>query len=120
MRPTVLQTPELAAKNTVKEQQRLPGVSATAAESAEEERKLIDAERKREQKQFKNTQQYDGFYNQAPESASTNTPAPASVDAVNPVPPGVSPDSTAAQQKAAAALAQKMLEYNSATNAPGK
>ena len=27
MRPTVLQTPELAAKNTLKEEQRLPGVS---------------------------------------------------------------------------------------------
>jgi general secretion pathway protein D len=135
MRPTVLQTPELAAKNTIKEQQRLPGVSATAAESAEEERKLIDAERKREQKQFKNTQQYDGFYNPEPEAASTNAPAPATppqtsvlpqtrppagVGAANPMPPGVSPDSTAAQQKAAAALAQKMLEFNSATNAPGK
>jgi hypothetical protein len=34
--------------------------------------------------------------------------------------PGVSPDSTAAQQKAAAALAQRMAELNRATNAPGK
>jgi type II secretory pathway component GspD/PulD (secretin) len=135
MRPTVLQTPELAAKNTIKEQQRLPGVSATAAESAEEERKLIDAERKREQKRFQNTQQYDGFFNPEPEATSTNAPAaatppqtgvlpqtwpPAGVGAANPVPPGVSPDSTAAQQKAAAALAQRMAELNRATNAPGK
>ena len=135
MRPTVLQTPELAAKNTIKEQQRLPGVSAAAAESAEEERKLVDAERKREQKQFKHTQQYDGFFNPEPEAASTNAPSPATppqtsvmpqtrppagVGAANPVPPGTSPDSTAAQQKAAAALAQKMAELNRATNAPGK
>ena len=35
MRPTVLKTPELAAKHTVKEQQRLPGISAAAAEDAE-------------------------------------------------------------------------------------
>ncbi len=127
MRPTVLQTPELAAKNTIKEQQRLPGVSATAAESAEEERKLIDAERKREQKQFQNTKQYDGFYNPEPETPGTNFPPQTGVmpqtrpgvEAVNPA-PEMSPDSTMAQQKAAAALAQKMAELNSATNAPGK
>jgi len=123
MRPTVLKTPELAAKNTLKEEQRLPGVSATAAESAAEDRKLVDAERKREQKQFQNTKQYDGFFNPEPEADSTNAPAPAAPPEFRP-PAGVggtnaSPD-TATQQKAAAALAQKMTELNSATNAPGR
>ena len=71
MRPTVLGTPELAAKNTIKEQQRLPGASAAVAESSAEERKLIDAQRKREQREFKNTKQYDGFFVQPPDEALT-------------------------------------------------
>jgi type II secretory pathway component GspD/PulD (secretin) len=72
MRPTVLQTPELAAKNTIKEQQRLPGVSAAEADSAAEERTLIDAERKREQKKYKSTKQYDGFFVPVPDDTGTN------------------------------------------------
>jgi hypothetical protein len=67
MRPTVLPTPELAAKHTINEEQRLPGVSQAAGENAAEERKLINAQRKREQKQFKNSKQYDGFYVTQPE-----------------------------------------------------
>jgi general secretion pathway protein D len=149
MRPTVLKTPELAAKNTISEEQRLPGVSAAAAESSAEERKLIDAQRKREQKKFHNSKQYDGFFVPPPEDEDTNNaPAPenyvppqtstppqpspaADADAVNPAPPaGPTPASAPApvasaapldaaemQQRAAAALAQKMMELNS-TNAP--
>ena len=64
MRPTVLKTPELAAQNTLKEEMRLPGVSAAAAEDAEIERKLIDAQQKKELKQSKKTGFRDGFYNQ--------------------------------------------------------
>jgi general secretion pathway protein D len=76
MRPTVLATPELAAKHTINEEQRLPGISQAAGENAAEERKLINAQRKREQKQFKNTKQYDGFYvTQPEEELVTNTPA---------------------------------------------
>ncbi len=111
MRPTVLGTPELAAKNTIKETQRLPGASASVAESEAEERKLIDAQRKREQKEFKKTKQYDGFFVPPPEESSTNT-APA---AINP-PVGTSPNQvtpapssqpladTNAQEKARAAV----------------
>jgi general secretion pathway protein D len=76
MRPTVLPTPELAAKHTINEEQRLPGVSQAAGENAAEERKLINAQRKREQKQFKNSKQYDGFYvTQPEEDLTTNAPA---------------------------------------------
>jgi len=165
MRPTVLKTPEIAAKNTFKEEQRLPGVSEAAGESAAEERKLIDAQRKREQKKFRSTKQYDGFfvpepddtnsvppvdnstgpttYAPAPAPATTVTvPTPAPAEAVVPPPqtrvpaiaipaapviPNVNPpsatngyaplDSVTMQQKAAEALAQKMMELNS-TNAP--
>jgi general secretion pathway protein D len=157
MRPTVLQTPELAAKNTLKEEQRLPGVSEAAAESSAEERKLIDAQRKREQKKYKETKQYDGFFVPPPDTQFTNNltgpadfAAPltglpahsANAEAVNPIQQGVHPvvnaglpaapaapgspaapaaaggpaplpDSATAQQKAAAALQQKMLELNS-------
>jgi general secretion pathway protein D len=48
MRPTVLKTPELAAEETIKEKQRLPGVSAALAEEAGTEHKLIEAEKKAE------------------------------------------------------------------------
>jgi general secretion pathway protein D len=50
MRPTVLKTPEIAAAQTLKEEQRLPGISAAMAEDAKSERKLIEAEQKAEQK----------------------------------------------------------------------
>ena len=135
MRPTVLQTPELAAKNTVKEEQRLPGASQAAAEDAAGERKLIEAQRKREQKKFRSSQQYDGFFVPAPDDTATNSvtapanvPAPqtggelpaqppADVNAANPVPSAAPMDAAAKQQMAAAALAHRMMELNS-TNAP--
>ena len=50
MRPTVLRTPELAAAQAVKEQQRLPGVSAAKAEEARTEHELIEAEKNAELK----------------------------------------------------------------------
>jgi len=117
MRPTVLQTPELAAKNTIKEEQRLPGVSAAAGESAAEERKLIDAQRKREQKQFKNTKQYDGFFVPPPEETPvTNAPAgglPVSVAPAQPL------SDKEAQEQARAAMTQKLQELE-ATNSTAK
>jgi len=76
MRPTVLKTPEIAAAQTIKEAQRLPGVSAAAAENAEDERTLIDAERKRELKRAKNGKPADGFFNMQIDSENdTNAPA---------------------------------------------
>jgi len=118
MRPTVLGTPELAAKNTIKEQQRMPGVSATAAENAAEDRKLIDAQRRREQKQFKDTKQYDGFFVPAPDASATNAPAPLNSTApqTSNEPPSATMDSAAAQERARAALAQKMMELDAPTN----
>jgi general secretion pathway protein D len=46
MRPTVLKTPELAAAQAVVEQQRLPGISAAAAQDLKDERKQIEAQLK--------------------------------------------------------------------------
>ena len=72
MRPTVLKTPALASVETLREEQRLPGISAAAAEDAAYERKLIEAQRKKEIKSARNNQQKDGFYN-AVMPAETNT-----------------------------------------------
>ena len=81
---------------------------------------------KREQKQFKTSKQYDGFFVPGPEEATNKLTAPVDVvmpqtlnepSGANPVPPAAPLDSTAMQQKAAAALARKMADLNS-TNAP--
>jgi len=69
MRPTVLKTPEIAAINTIKEEQRLPGISAAVAEESEAEHRLVEAERKRELKNPKTMSA--GFYNA---HAPTNAP----------------------------------------------
>ncbi len=87
MRPTVLKTPELASAQTIREGQRLPGVSAAAAEEEVYERKLADAERKREMRNARVTNQKGGFYTMPLAPESTNTapaqsgpnPAPAPV-----------------------------------------
>jgi general secretion pathway protein D len=76
MRPTVLKTPEIAAANTIREEQRLPGVSAAAAENATSERQLTEAERRTEQRRAKTQGQIGGFYN----VPTTNSVAPQSQD----------------------------------------
>ena len=93
MRPTVLRTPEISAMQTYKEKQKLPGVSGAAAAEAADERKLIEAERKRELKRAKSTGFDDGFFAvpppnpnpprpaATPEAGSYNSPPPASVPA---------------------------------------
>jgi len=70
MRPTVLGTPELAAKNTFKEEQRLPGISSSYAEDVEEQNKLIEAERKAE---LKHPKTMSGGFFSAP--LPTNAPS---------------------------------------------
>jgi general secretion pathway protein D len=73
MRPTVLKTPEIAAAQTIKEAQRLPGVSSAVAENAREERRLIDAQRRKELKQAKKGGPADGFFNIKTILDDTNT-----------------------------------------------
>ncbi len=50
MRPTVLKTPELAALQVKVEKKRLPGVMRAEAEDAADERKAVETEEKREQR----------------------------------------------------------------------
>jgi hypothetical protein len=114
MRPTVLKTPEIAAKNTVKETQRLPGVSDAAAENARDERKLIDAQSKREKADFKKTGQYDGFFNPLPdenEVPATNAPA-ADFGTAPQTSAGKPAPAATDEAKARAALDEKMKELD--------
>ena len=63
MRPTVMRTPKLVAEQTIRETQRLPGVSGAAAEDAAYEHKLVEAERLRELRAAKNGSNTNGFFN---------------------------------------------------------
>jgi general secretion pathway protein D len=81
MRPTVLKSPEIAAANTIKEEQRLPGVSAAEAENEADERKQIEAEQKLESKRAKLPGHTGGFYNPSLETG-TNNPAPSNPNSV--------------------------------------
>jgi general secretion pathway protein D len=136
MRPTVMKTLEASAAMTLKEERRLPGVSAAAADDAADERALISAERKAEKKRAKANGEADGFFNaddtilqtdrigiatNAPAVRVTVPTAPAVI--VNPpkapaavvTPPNPPTGDTAAQAAARAALLQKMQQ----TNPPG-
>ncbi len=82
MRPTVLKTPELAAEQTIKEKQRLPGVSAALAEDIADERKQVEAEKKAALKRVEAEQKHaksqgDRSNPVSPDgSVDTNTVAP--------------------------------------------
>ena len=115
MRPTVLKTPELAAAETIKEGQRLPGISAAAAEDAAGERKAIAAERKKEQQNARKGVPADGFFNMnSGADSDTNLPsgdfgAGPSTSANAPAQPATP---AADQDKARAAMEQKMNDLN--------
>jgi general secretion pathway protein D len=70
MRPTVLETPELAAVNTVTEERRLPGVSQSYGEYVNEQNKTVEAEQRYELRHPRTMS--GGFFN-AP--GPTNAPA---------------------------------------------
>jgi general secretion pathway protein D len=94
IRPTVLKTPELAAAQTIKEQQRLPGIIHAEADDDADAQKQIEADRRADLKARKNrnpggltppppgaTQsqsQDNGFFYAPPKdaTASTNGVAP--------------------------------------------
>jgi general secretion pathway protein D len=50
MRPTVLRTPEIAAAQTIKEEQQLPGIAHAEAEDEADERRELRAEEKEDRK----------------------------------------------------------------------
>ena len=110
MRPTVLKSPEIAAQNTIKEARRLPGISAAAVEEADNDRKLVEAERQKELKSARKGHSADGFFNM---KLDDDTNAPSSdfgtapqTNAGKPAPAVSDPD------KARAALDEKMKELD--------
>jgi len=99
MRPTVMKTPALAARNTVLESQRLPGVSGAAAEDAQYQHDLIEAERKRELRAAKNGSNTNGFFNiLMSEETLTNNTSPDKEVSVPVYTPGTTPDPAPASQ----------------------
>jgi general secretion pathway protein D len=70
IRPTVLKTPEIAAAQAIKEERRLPGISAAAAADAESERQQVEAERRAELRRVKTQGHKDDRFN----PVSPNTP----------------------------------------------
>jgi general secretion pathway protein D len=65
IRPTVLKTPEIAAAQAIKEERRLPGISAAAAADAVNERRQVEAERRAELRSMK-AQAHQGGYSEMP------------------------------------------------------
>ena len=129
MRPTVLKTPALAARNTIDESKRLPAVSAAAAEDAEYEHQLVEAQRQREMRAAKNGSNTNGFYNVLiPDDESTTNVPPAMLESTNePAVPaaaientgsqGSAPANTAAPGAAAAAQEKARAEFQQKTDA---
>jgi general secretion pathway protein D len=71
MRPTVLPTPELAAQHTIKEERRMPMISSAAADDADEDRQLVEKERKKEMENAASGGSANGFFN-SPQMEDTN------------------------------------------------
>jgi general secretion pathway protein D len=78
IRPTVLKTPEIAAAQAIKEEQRLPGIAHAAAEDEADQRKQVEAERRAELKRVKAQGHKSSSFNPVSPSApvDTNTVAP--------------------------------------------
>jgi len=73
IRPTVLKTPEIAAAQAIKEQRRLPGISAAAAADVESERQQVDAERRAEIRHEKAQGHKDNRFNPLSPNAPVDT-----------------------------------------------
>ena len=78
IRPTVLKTPEIAAAQAVKEQERLPGIAHAAAEDEADQRKQVEAERRAELRRVKAQSHKSSSFNPVSPNApvDTNTVAP--------------------------------------------
>jgi general secretion pathway protein D len=78
IRPTVLKTPELAAAQAVKEQQRLPGIAHAVTEDEADQRKQAEAERRAELRRVKAQGHKGSSFNPMSPNApvDTNTVAP--------------------------------------------
>ncbi|MGH7953535.1 MAG: type II secretion system protein GspD, partial [Limisphaerales bacterium] len=76
IRPTVLRTPDIAAAQTVKEEERLPGIAHAEADDAADAQAQIDAERKAELEKERTTKHSAGVFTVEPANPkviNTNT-----------------------------------------------
>lgn len=73
IRPTVLKTPELAAAQAIKEQQRLPGIAHASAEDDADQRKQVEAERRAELRRVKAQGHKGGSFNPVSPNAPVDT-----------------------------------------------
>jgi general secretion pathway protein D len=74
IRPTVLRSPEIAAAQAVKEQQRLPGISAASAQEAKDERAQLEIQRKLDQREIKSKKRNDDFFVPLPPEDTNTAP----------------------------------------------
>ena len=80
IRPTVLRTPEIAAAQAIKEEQRLPGIAHAEADDDADAQKQIDAEQKAELRKAKSTKHSAGVFTQPDQTVDTNNVAPVMAD----------------------------------------
>jgi len=73
MRPTVLKTPQIAAENTIKEEQQLPGVARAEADDEANERQEVEAERKDELKAARSKNGSYGVFTTQPQTGTMDT-----------------------------------------------
>ncbi|HTX20330.1 MAG TPA: secretin N-terminal domain-containing protein [Candidatus Aquilonibacter sp.] len=73
MRPTVLKTPKIAAENTIKEEQQLPGVARAEADDEANERQEVEAERKDELKAARSKNGSYGVFTTQPQTGTMDT-----------------------------------------------
>jgi general secretion pathway protein D len=73
IRPTVLKTPEFAAAQAVKEQQRLPGIARAASENDADESRRVEAGRRAERRDAKARGQKSDMFNAVPPVAPADT-----------------------------------------------
>jgi general secretion pathway protein D len=73
IRPTVLKTPELAAAQAIKEEQRLPGIAHAAAADEADQRKQVEAERRAELRRVKAQGHKGGSFNPMLPNAPVDT-----------------------------------------------
>jgi general secretion pathway protein D len=73
IRPTVLKTPEIAATQAIKEEQRLPGIAHAAAEDEADQRKQVEAERRSELRRVKAQGHKGGSFNPMSPNAPVDT-----------------------------------------------
>jgi general secretion pathway protein D len=73
IRPTVLRTPEFAAQQAIKEEQRLPGIAHAEANDDADAQSQIEAERKAEEKAAKAKKHSAGVFTSEPPSETVDT-----------------------------------------------